>query len=61
MIKWQYLVYFVGTHNEPEELQHKLNKMGSQGWELVSIDWSGAVAIFKKRIGYQNEYHFDRS
>ena len=48
MAKWEYLVYDVGLNNEPKELERKLNEMGSEGWELVSVDWYGSIFIFKR-------------
>ena len=49
MAKWEYLVCDVGLDNEPKELERKLNEIGSEGWELVSVDWRGSVFIFKRK------------
>ena len=48
MKKWEYKIeWFTSTIND-EEIQEKINKLGSEGWELVSVS------------AYKNSYVEDR-
>ena len=43
MTKWEYLVVEVGTPYEATALQVLLNRLGENGWELVSAPHAGNV------------------
>lgn len=57
-IRWEYTYYFPGTQeaNIPmKQIMQKLNEMGNQGWELITINahngsWvQSACYVFKRR------------
>jgi hypothetical protein len=54
MDRWEYRVEPVST-SHVDWLSHCLNQLGSEGWELVTVDWGGLgrvqhpLAIFKRR------------
>lgn len=51
--RWSYQVVELGNSflgpPKPELIQERLNQMGQQGWELVSIVPSFKVTLFFKR------------
>ena len=51
--RWSYQVVELGNTflgpPKPDVIQEKLNQMGQQGWELVSIVQAFKVTLFFKR------------
>lgn len=54
MAKWEYLIYGIVTKTA-SELQNDLDRLGQQGWELVTTQLGGlsnysSGCIFKREV-----------
>jgi hypothetical protein len=54
--QWEYRIVYLKDGNRPDKKQDEVNALGSQGWELVSVErgsYSGSsfdsVSLFFKR------------
>jgi hypothetical protein len=43
MQQWEYRVIRMNLTRDD-----MLNQMGTQGWELVAVDWGSGLAVFKR-------------
>lgn len=51
-MKWEYKLWCVKIIDSDEQLEHDLNTLGADGWELVSVTPSvGEWNMFFKRQG----------
>lgn len=50
MTRWEYAVRGFGVYVNPT-LQALLDECGADGWELVTVDWDGRDAVFKRPAG----------
>lgn len=50
-MRWEYLL--IETNLDARDLEHRLDELGDQGWELVQIEVKGRGArrfYFKRRL-----------
>lgn len=52
MVKYEYKIVSMGglfSNKNPVNVEKKLNELGKEGWELVSVNWTTNCYYFKRK------------